>query len=303
MTTSYGSTQTSGTQTKSHSITLPNLTPSTTYHFKVSSTDASSNTVTSSDYVFTTQAPTFVPTPPQNITPSVMPTGIPDPGYWGNVHPINSVAPSKPAEWPGNDKANYYYIDITSPNATDSIIAGDLIDGPKFPTERDLSPLAGLVAPLGVYYAPGNHEVYGGNTKELFAFTDQYTTGLRDSKITINGTDIVGMNYDAGETPDGVKIRLERSNFDSKNPSIVIIHEPKNNKTIQDMGADLIVSGHTHGGQVWPFTIFVKRIYKEYTSGLNLRNNNASITTTGIGTWGPPIRIGSKPEVIVITFD
>ena len=193
------------------------------------------------------------------------------------------------------------FIDFQKPDMV--LIAGDLVDGPKFPTQDYLSPLAGLVAPMGVYYAPGNHEVYAGNSKELFAVTDQYITGLRDSKIMVNGTDIVGISYDAGEMPDGLKIRLDRSNFDAKNPSIVIIHEPKNNKTIQDAGADLVVSGHTHGGQVWPFTKFVKRIYKDYTSGLNLRNNNASITTTGIGTWGPPVRIGTRPEIIVITFE
>jgi predicted MPP superfamily phosphohydrolase len=183
------------------------------------------------------------------------------------------------------------------------LIAGDLVDGPKFPQDEYLSPLKDLVAPMGVYYAPGNHEVYAGNLKDLYTLTDTTTTGLRDSKITINNTDIVGLNYDAGETPASLKIRLDKSGFNPQNPSILIIHEPKNNYFVQDIGGDLIVSGHTHGGQFWPFSYFIKKKYGSYTSGLNMRNNKASITTTGIGTWGPPVRIDQNPEIIIISFE
>jgi predicted MPP superfamily phosphohydrolase len=183
------------------------------------------------------------------------------------------------------------------------LFPGDLVDGPKFPKNDYLSPLKDLVAPMGVYYTPGNHEVYAGDLKELYALTDSYTTGLRDSKITLNGVDIIGLNYDAGETPASLKIRLNKAGFEPKNPSILLIHEPKNNSVVQDLGGDLVVSGHTHGGQFWPFSYLVKKRYGEYTSGLNLRNNNASITTTGIGTWGPPVRIGPNPEIIIISFE
>gem|GEM_PF-2736594 len=115
-----------GTDTTSpYSVNFNSTTVADGNHSIVSvATDSSGNIATSTLTTFIIEN-----SPVVNTAPANMPTGIPDPGYWGSVHPINSVAPSKPAEWPNNDVTNYYYIDITSPNATDSIIAGDLIDG------------------------------------------------------------------------------------------------------------------------------------------------------------------------------
>ncbi len=192
---------------------------------------------------------------------------------------------------------------VTSQNPDMVLIAGDLVDGPKFPREAYLGPLGGLKAPLGVYYTPGNHEIYAGDEQNLYAITDPYVTGLRDSKIHVNDTDIIGFMYDAGETPQGVMSRLEKVHYDPNNPTIAIMHDPKNNSVLQHNGVDLIVSGHTHGGQLWPFTAVVKKIFREYTHGLTIKDNTASVTTTGIGTWGPPVRIGTNPEIIVITFE
>ncbi len=192
---------------------------------------------------------------------------------------------------------------INSQNPDMVLFAGDLVDGPKINQNKYLKPLENLKAPLGVYYTPGNHEIYYGNEKDLYNFTDNYMTGLRDTKIAINNTEIIGLMYDAGETPEGLENRLYKIGFDNKKQNIVIIHEPKNNNILQSFGADLIVSGHTHGGQFWPITMAVNKIYKEYTHNLVYKNNSASITSTGIGTWGPPVRIGTDPEIIVITFE
>jgi predicted MPP superfamily phosphohydrolase len=192
---------------------------------------------------------------------------------------------------------------INTQNADMVLFAGDLVDGPKINQDKYLKPLENLKAPLGVYYTPGNHEIYYGNEKDLYKFTDKYMTGLRDQKITVNNTEIIGLMYDAGETVEGVQNRLYKAGFNKDKSTILVIHEPKNNQTLQAFGVDLTVSGHTHGGQFWPITMAVNKIYKEYTHNLVVRNNTASITTTGIGTWGPPVRIGTKPEIIVITFE
>jgi predicted MPP superfamily phosphohydrolase len=192
---------------------------------------------------------------------------------------------------------------INSQNGDLILFAGDLVDGPKMNQEKYLKPLENLHAPLGVYYTPGNHEIYYGDEKELYNFTDKYMTGLRDSKITVNNTEIIGLMYDAGETPEGLENRLYKVGFDKNKQNILIIHEPKNNNILQSFGVDLSVSGHTHGGQFWPITMFVNKIFKEYTHNLVVKNNTASVTSTGIGTWGPPVRIGTKPEIIVITFE
>ncbi len=192
---------------------------------------------------------------------------------------------------------------INKQNPDVVLIAGDLIDGPKFDIQKNLEPLKNLKASIGVYYSPGNHEIYSSNQKELYDFTDKYVTGLRDQKIVVNNTELIGLMYDAGETVEGLQNRLYKVGFNKDKPTILIIHEPKNNQALQSFGVDLSVSGHTHGGQIWPITIPAYRIFKEYTHNLVVKNNTASITSTGIGTWGPPMRIGTKPEIIVITFE
>ncbi len=183
------------------------------------------------------------------------------------------------------------------------LFAGDLIDGPKFKMEQSLSPLQNLKATDGAYYTPGNHEVYSGEEKRLYEITDQYTTGLRNSKKTVLGIDIIGLTYDAYEGKDALINRLNKSGFDANTPSIVIHHDPKNNLVLQNQGVDLVVSGHTHGGQFWPFTAIVKRIFKDYYHGIKTTGNSSSITTFGAGTWGPPVRIGTNAEIISITFE
>lgn len=183
------------------------------------------------------------------------------------------------------------------------LFAGDLIDGPRIPLAKYLEPLKNINAVDGVFYAPGNHEVYSGKEKELYAITDTAIHTLAGRKINLQGVDIVGLPFDAKESPKATLSKLYRSGFDPQNPSIVINHVPNNNPHIQDAGADLVVSGHTHGGQFWPFTHIVKRIFKDYTHGLTIKENTASITTVGIGTWGPPVRIGTRPEIIEIIFE
>ncbi len=183
------------------------------------------------------------------------------------------------------------------------LFAGDLVDGPRFNMADGLSPLQNLKAIDGTYYTPGNHEVYSGDEPGLYGITDQYTTGLRNSKKNILGVDIIGLTYDAYEGSDALINRLNKSGFDANTPSIAIHHDPKNNVILQNQGVDLIVSGHTHGGQFWPFTTVVKRIFKDYYHGIVNVGNTSSITTFGAGTWGPPVRIGTSAEIISITFE
>ena len=192
---------------------------------------------------------------------------------------------------------------INAQNPDIVLLAGDLVDGPKIDINSYLAPLKDINASTGVYYTPGNHEVYYGEQKPLYELTDSLVTGLRDKKLSFNGYDIIGLTYDAMEGKSAVIERLNKAGYNKNIPTILIIHEPKNNDVLQDAGVNLIVSGHTHGGQFWPYTIFVKKIFGKYYSGLNMNGNSASVTTVGIGTWGPAVRIGTKPEIISITFE
>lgn len=192
---------------------------------------------------------------------------------------------------------------VNSENPDMVFFAGDIIDGPKFKMEESLLPIKDFVAPDGVYYASGNHEVYSGDEKNLYNFIGQYVTGLYNQKISIYGVDIIGLTYDVYENDQALKDKLYSSQYDPKNPTIVIHHDPKQNLVLQNESVDLIVSGHTHGGQFWPFTSIVKAMFREYYHGINTIGTSSSVTTYGAGTWGPPVRIGTRAEIISITFE
>jgi predicted MPP superfamily phosphohydrolase len=181
------------------------------------------------------------------------------------------------------------------------IIAGDIIDGPVFDYAKGLAPLKDLHAPDGLIYAQGNHEGYNSEPEKFYPIVEQLTTTLIDRTIIINGVQITGLAY-AHESKEETRKRLDMAGHDSKIPSIVILHDPTNTRALQQDGVSLIVSGHTHKGQFFPFTLFMKSMYKEFAYGKNVKGSTTSITTSGVGTTMPPVRLGSNPEIVVLTF-
>ena len=77
---------------------------------------------------------------------------------------------------------------------------------------------------------------------------------------------------------------------------------PLSTDVISELGADIMLCGHTHNGQIFPFNFLTKKIYKGYNFGLKHNKNLAVYTTSGIGSWGPPQRIGTVSELVVISF-
>ena len=179
------------------------------------------------------------------------------------------------------------------------LIAGDLIDGPRFPYEKFLAPLSHLNAPLGIYYTPGNHEYYNNEQERFFAAIPKNITLLVDETRGVNGTDIVGIDF-ASETLPETEKRVVRAHPASTRPTIALFHDPKNIHAIIKHEIDLVVSGHTHGGQFFPMTLLVKALHKQFTKGLNYVGKTASFVTVGAGTAMSPVRIGTTPEIVVI---
>ena len=99
-----------------------------------------------------------------------------------------------------------------------------------------------------------------------------------------------------------IKSRLKSLEYNSELPSIILIHDPKNVKALSECGVSLVLSGHTHGGQFFPFTIMLDRLYKQYSHGVAYTNNTVSITSYGVGTSMIPARIGTPSEIIVLTI-
>lgn len=179
---------------------------------------------------------------------------------------------------------------------------GDLIDGSAFPYKKCFEPLSSLNPALGNYYVEGNHEKYSKDYKKFRLEFPETLNDLTDKKIVLNNTQILGLGFRIKESGDEIISRLKDLNYDSNMPSIVLVHDPKNVEALSKLGVSLVLSGHTHSGQFFPFTIIIKYIYKKYAHGIAYTNTTASVTSCGVGTSVVPMRIGTTPEIIVITI-
>jgi len=182
-------------------------------------------------------------------------------------------------------------------------IGGDLYDGTGAPDAYELAePLAKLSAPWGVLYITGNHEEFGDSSDFLAAVRRAGITILMDEKADVHGVDIVGVDYhNANDVGRFSKILSAQSLVPNK-PSILLKHEPNNLAVAADAGISLQLSGHTHYGQQWPFGLLAQLSYRGYAYGLREVKNMQMLTSSGIGTWGPPLRVGSNSEIALITF-
>ena len=182
-------------------------------------------------------------------------------------------------------------------------ITGDMIDGSIDYLRRDLEPLSQVVAKYGTYFVTGNHEYYSGAERWLDE-TDRmgFTNLVNDNKlITIKDQNIAlaGVNdYRAHQI-----IPSHRSNpqaalkgINSKKVKILLAHQPSSIFQANEAGFDLQISGHTHGGQFWPFTYPTKKA-NPYLSGLHNHNGTQIYVNSGTGYWGPPLRLGVTAEI------
>lgn len=181
-------------------------------------------------------------------------------------------------------------------------IVGDLIDGSSFPYEKWFSELSSLKPQFGILYVEGNHEKYNQEYEKFKSELQPRVNDLTDKKIIINNTQIIGLDYQESEGGDEEKKALESLQYDKNLPSIILMHDPKNTAPVATEGVSLVLSGHTHNGQFFPFTTLIKNLYRKYAHGVVYTGSTASVTSGGIGTSLIPTRIGTVPEIIVLTI-
>jgi len=182
-------------------------------------------------------------------------------------------------------------------------ITGDLYDGSKVDANELAAPWKELSAKFGAYFVTGNHEEFSDSTKYLDAIKGSGIGVLENDKITINGLQIVGVNDGDSADPHGFRSILERADLDRNRASILLTHSPRQMEIAENAGISLQLSGHTHGGQIFPFTWFTTRIFGEFTYGLKRFGELMVYTSSGAGTWGPPMRVGTTPEIVLIRFE
>jgi uncharacterized protein len=183
------------------------------------------------------------------------------------------------------------------------LIAGDLYDGTPLAVERAAEPLRKLTAPHGVYFVAGNHEQFGDDEKYLRAVEKAGVRVLRNEKVEIEGLQIVGVSYRDAAIPSGLASKLHGLDIDRNRASIFLTHAPNHPEVAEAAGFSLQLCGHTHLGQYIPFTWIVRRIYGQFAYGLSRIGNMQAYTSSGAGTWGPPLRLGSNPEIVILQFE
>jgi predicted MPP superfamily phosphohydrolase len=181
-------------------------------------------------------------------------------------------------------------------------LPGDLFDGTKADLDRLVAPFKGLTAPLGSYFSTGNHEEFTDPVHYIEAVTRAGIRVLNSESVTVEGVRIIGIRYGDSTYPIRTRATLEALNPGSTQASILLCHAPIRLPIVEQAGISLQLSGHTHGGQLFPYTYFTRRIFGRFTHGLHNFGALQVYTSTGAGTWGPPMRVGTQPEVVVLEF-
>lgn len=199
-------------------------------------------------------------------------------------------------------------------------IGGDLFDGVKIDEKAAIAPLRDLCAPSiglrtpfvipdGVYFVMGNHEEFSELSALRFLNAVKSIPGLRvleDETVTVDGVDIIGVDYGHADTAEKFSKVLSKllpaGHENSGRPSILLKHEPKDLDVAVKAGVSFQISGHTHKGQVFPATWLAWLVFPGYNYGLNERGNMQVYTSSGVGTWGPPLRVGTNSEIVVFDF-
>ena len=182
-------------------------------------------------------------------------------------------------------------------------LAGDLFDGSKVDPRQIAAPILGLRPPLGVYFVGGNHEEFGGAKHFEEALRTAGIRVLDNESEVVDGIRIVGVAYGHSSYPLHLRAFLEGLNLKNGSPSILLNHVPNRLPLAEHAGVSLQLSGHTHGGgQMFPFNFITRRAFGQFTYGLQRFGDMQVYTSSGAGTWGPPIRVGTHSEIVLFSF-
>jgi len=181
-------------------------------------------------------------------------------------------------------------------------IPGDLYDG----TTANLSALAApwkeLRVRLGAYFVAGNHEQFRDDAPYFNALQEAGIRVLHNERVEVEGLQIAGVHFADSVQPERYHQVLRNMQIDRSRASVLLSHAPSRLGVPEQEGISLQVAGHTHGGQFWPYTRITNRIFGRFVHGLSRIGSLTVLTTYGIGTWGPPLRVGTIPEIVLIEF-
>lgn len=203
------------------------------------------------------------------------------------------------------------------------VVTGDLFDGLAADCTVFSVGLRRLRSRKGNFFVTGNHEGYLGPDKAVRALRNTGIRVLNDEVVEVDGLQLVGMSYPVhgGTTGRGRPFRVG-GNYRRDLPAILLYHTPTalgarygdhgsqqlsayffpdpDFSHVRDLGIDLQLSGHTHAGQTFPFGLLSSFLFKGFDRGLHKLGDFSIYISAGTGTWGPPMRVGRRGEIVLV---
>ncbi|MFC7217381.1 metallophosphoesterase [Streptomyces polyrhachis] len=179
-------------------------------------------------------------------------------------------------------------------------IVGDLVDGTVENLAPAAAPLRGFRSRDGAYFVTGNHEYFSGAAPWVEHIRELGIHPLPNSRVELAGFDLAGVNDIAGEEEgDGPDFARALGGRDTSRASVLLAHQPVVIHDAVRHGVDLQLSGHTHGGQLWPGN-YLAELANPTVAGLERYGDTQLYVTRGAGAWGPPVRVGAESDITVV---
>jgi predicted MPP superfamily phosphohydrolase len=185
-------------------------------------------------------------------------------------------------------------------------VVGDVVTSEPDRVRESLLPLTGMRGRQGVFYVTGNHEYYVGVDNWTEAATELGLRVLRNERVEIThgggALDLAGVNdITGGQYSQPPDYQAALGDRDPSRPVVLMAHQPVAVRDAAPFGVDLQLSGHTHGGQVFPFNYLIG-LQQPVVSGLGEVDGTQVYVTNGAGFWGPPVRVGADPDITLLTL-
>ncbi|MFH9135644.1 metallophosphoesterase [Streptomyces sp. NPDC017524] len=189
-------------------------------------------------------------------------------------------------------------INATSPDLV--AVVGDLVDGSVADLGSAAEPLAALRARHGSFFVTGNHEYFSGAEQWVDHVRELGLIPLENARVEIEGFDLAGVNDIAGETEgQGPDFGRALGDRDRGRAAVLLAHQPVVIHDAVEHGVDLQLSGHTHGGQLWPGNLLAE-LANPTVAGLERYGDTQLFVSRGAGAWGPPVRVGAPSDITVV---
>jgi predicted MPP superfamily phosphohydrolase len=179
-------------------------------------------------------------------------------------------------------------------------VVGDLVDGSVEDLAPAVAPLAGLRARHGAYFVTGNHEYFSGAEPWVEHVREIGLRPLENARVEMGAFDLAGVNDVTGENyGDGPDYDKALGDRDPGRAAVLLAHQPVMIHETVKHGVDLQLSGHTHGGQLWPGN-FIADAANPTLAGLERYGDTQLYVSRGAGAWGPPVRVGAPSDITVV---